>query len=104
MVTTTREPAVNSAPWPEVLHDWIVTVDHKQIGILYVLMAIVFLVVAGIEALLMRVQLLHPHNAFIGPEIFNQMFTMHGTTMVFFVGMPILIGMANFVVPLQIGA
>ena len=63
-----------------------------------------FLVVAGVEALLMRWQLFYPHSTRIGPDTFNQLFTMHGTTMVFFVGMPILIGIGNYLVPLMIGA
>src|SRR5271165_6323067 len=91
-------------PWTAVLHDCVTTVDHKKIGILYVLMAVVFLIIAGCEALLIRLQLLRPHNDFLGPDTFNQMFTMHGTTMVFFVGMPILIGIGNYLVPLMIGA
>ena len=91
-------------PWTAVLHDWVTTVDHKKIGILYVLMAVVFLVIGGCEAVLIRLQLLWPNNDFLGPDTFNQMFTMHGTTMVFFMGMPILIGMGNYLVPLMIGA
>jgi cytochrome c oxidase subunit I len=91
-------------PWTAVLHDWVTTVDHKKIGIMYVLMAVVFLVIAGCEALLIRIQLLWPNNDFLGPDAFNQMFTMHGTTMVFFMGMPILIGTGNYLVPLMIGA
>ncbi|MGH7174612.1 MAG: cytochrome c oxidase subunit I [Gemmataceae bacterium] len=90
--------------WEAVFHEWIATVDHKKIGILYIVMAVVFLVVAGVEALLMRWQLIVPRNTFLSPQVFNQLFTMHGTTMVFFVGMPILIGLGNYVVPLQIGA
>jgi cytochrome c oxidase subunit I len=90
--------------WTAVLHEWVTTVDHKKIGIMYVLMAVVFLVIAGCEALLIRLQLLRPNNDFLGPDTFNQMFTMHGTTMVFFMGMPILIGTGNYLVPLMIGA
>jgi cytochrome c oxidase subunit I len=90
--------------WTAVLHEWTTTVDHKKIGTLYVLMSLVFLVIGGIEALLMRTQLLYPRSDFLGPDTFNQLFTMHGTTMVFFVGMPILIGMGNYLVPLMIGA
>src|SRR3954463_2557596 len=93
-----HEPA--APPWPAVLHDWVTTVDHKKIGILYVLMALVFLVIGGFEALLLRWQLLWPRYDFLGPDAFNQLFTLHGTTMVFFMGMPILIGMANYLVPL----
>ena len=91
-------------PWTAVLHEWTTTVDHKKIGILYVLMALGFLVVGGIEALLMRWQLFYPRNTFLQADRFNQLFTMHGTTMVFFVGMPLLIGMGNYLVPLMIGA
>src|SRR5215510_12875086 len=86
------------------LHDWVTTVDHKKIGILYVLMAVIFLVIGGIEALLIRWQLWSPRNDLIGPDFFNQMFTMHGTTMVFFMGIPILVGFGNYLVPLMIGA
>ena len=101
-----REPITRPAapPWTAVLHDWVTTVDHKKIGILYVLMAVVFLVVGGVEALLLRWQLLWPRYDFLGPDTFNQMFTMHGTTMVFFMGIPILVGMGNYLVPLMIGA
>jgi cytochrome c oxidase subunit I len=98
------EQKLAAPSWTAVLHEWVTTVDHKKIGIMYVLMAVVFLVIAGCEALFIRLQLLRPHNDFLGPDTFNQMFTMHGTTMVFFVGMPILIGIGNYVVPLQIGA
>jgi cytochrome c oxidase subunit 1 len=97
-----REPA--SPPWTAVLHDWVTTVDHKKIGILYVLLAVVFLIIGGCEALLIRLQLFWPRSAIIGPDTFNGLFTMHGTTMVFFVGMPILTGIGNYLVPLMIGA
>ena len=90
--------------WTTRLHDWTTSVDHKMIGIMYILMALFFLVVAGVEALLMRMQLFYPHSHQVSPETFNALFTMHGTTMVFFVGMPILIGVGNYAVPLQIGA
>jgi cytochrome c oxidase subunit 1 len=86
------------------LHEWVVTVDHKKLGILYILYALVFLVVGGIEATIMRIQLIVPHNNFVSPQVFNRMFTMHGTTMIFFVAMPILFGFGNFLVPLMIGA
>ncbi|MBV9073496.1 MAG: cytochrome c oxidase subunit I [Acidobacteria bacterium] len=90
--------------WLETLHDWVVTVDHKKIGLMYVMYALLFLVVAGIEALLMRVQLAVPHNDFLSPETYNRLFTMHGTTMVFLMGMPLIAGIANYLVPLMIGA
>ena len=88
----------------EVLHDWVTTVDHKKIGLMYIGYALIFLVVAGFEALLMRVQLAIPNNHFVSPQVFNQLFTMHGTTMVFFVGMPVLFGFGNYLIPLMIGA
>ncbi len=87
-----------------VLHDWVTTVDHKKIAIMYILMAVLFLVIGGVEAVLMRWQLLWPQYDFLGPDTFNQLFTMHGTTMVFFMGMPILVGFGNYLVPLMIGA
>jgi len=88
----------------EVVHGWITTVDHKKLGILYISYALVFLLVAGAEAILIRIQLAIPHNTFLSPFTFNRMFTMHGTTMVFLVGMPILFGFGNYLVPLMIGA
>jgi cytochrome c oxidase subunit I len=90
--------------WTEVLHEWVTTVDHKRLGILYILYALLFLAVAGSEAMIMRIQLMYPHNHFVSPQVFNRMFTMHGTTMVFFVGIPVLFGFANYLVPLMIGA
>ena len=90
--------------WLEVLHGWVTTVDHKKIGMMYIGYALFFLVVAGFEALLMRIQLAIPNNHFVSPEVFNGLFTMHGTTMVFFVGMPILFGFGNYLIPLMIGA
>jgi cytochrome c oxidase subunit I len=104
MAVVEREPSLESLPWTAVLHDWATTVDHKKIGILYILMSLVFLIIGGVEALLIRWQLFYPRSTFLAPDTFNQLFTMHGTTMVFFVGMPILIGMGNYLVPLMIGA
>ena len=93
-----------SSPLARYLHDWVVTVDHKKLGILYILYALLFLVIGGIEATIMRIQLIVPHNHFVSPQVFNRMFTMHGTTMIFFVAMPILFGFANYLIPLMIGA
>ena len=104
MSVAEREVEPASPPWTAVLHDWVSTVDHKKIGILYILMSLVFLFIGGFEAVLMRWQLVYPRSSFLAPDTFNQLFTMHGTTMVFFVGMPILIGMGNYLVPLMIGA
>jgi cytochrome c oxidase subunit I len=88
----------------EVAHGWLVTVDHKKLGIMYIVYAVLFLVVSGLEALAIRVQLAVPNNHFVSPQVYNRLFTMHGTTMVFLVGMPILFGFANYLVPLMIGA
>lgn len=71
---------------------------------MYILLAVFFLVVGGIEATLIRIQLATPNNTFLSPQLFNQLFTMHGTTMVFLVGMPIFTGFSNYLVPLMIGA
>ena len=90
-------------PWTETLHEWVTTVDHKRLGILYILYALCYLVIAGSEALIIRIQLMHPHNHFVSPQVFNRMFTMHGTTMIFFVVMPVLFGFANYLIPLMIG-
>src|SRR5947199_2252445 len=91
-------------PWLEHAHDWVVTVDHKRLGIMYVVSGLVFFVVAGIEATLMRLQLAWPGLHIVPPETFNRLFTMHGTSMVFLVGIPIVFGFGNYLVPLMIGA
>jgi cytochrome c oxidase subunit 1 len=93
-----------SLPLPLRLHEWVTTVDHKRLGILYLLFALVFLAAGGIEATVMRLQLIRPHNDLVSPQVFNRMFTMHGTTMIFFVAMPLVFGFANYLVPLMIGA
>src|SRR6202048_5244401 len=86
------------------LHEWVTTVDHKRLGLLYIFYALVFLAIGGVEATIMRIQLIRPLNNFVSPEVFNRMFTMHGTTMIFFRVMPMLFGFANYLVPLMIGA
>jgi len=83
---------------------WLSTVDHKRIGVLYLLTGLVFFVAGGLEALVMRLQLAVPNNHLVAPDTFNMLFTMHGTTMIFLVVMPLLFGFANYIVPLQIGA
>jgi len=93
-----------SKPLFEYLHEWVITVDHKRLGILYILYALTFLLIGGIEATIMRIQLIVPHNHFVSPQVFNRLFTMHGTTMIFFVAMPILFGFINYLLPLMIGA
>lgn len=96
------EPAAR--PFVDALHEWVTTVDHKRLGILYLGYALLFLVIGGIEAGIMRIQLIRAHNDFVSPQVFNRMFTMHGTTMIFFVAMPLVFGFANYLVPLMIGA
>jgi cytochrome c oxidase subunit 1 len=91
-------------PLLAVLHEWVVTVDHKRLGVMYVVSGLLFLVVAGLEASTMRLQLAWSGLHVVPPGTFNQLFTMHGTTMVFLVGIPIVFGFANYLVPLMIGA
>jgi len=102
--TGDSKPAHQGEYWLETVNAWLGTTDHKRIGLMYIGYALVFLLIAGFEAVLMRIQLSVPNNHFISPQVFNRMFTMHGTTMVFFVGMPILFGFGNYLVPLMIGA
>jgi cytochrome c oxidase subunit I len=89
---------------PQSWVSWVTTTDHKRIGILYLATAFGFMMLGGIEALLMRSQLSQPENHLLTPQIYNQVMTMHGTTMVFLVVMPVWAGFANYMVPLQIGA
>jgi len=84
--------------------EWIMTTDHKKIGIMYIVTGFFFFLVGGTEALLIRTQLAVPDGKVLTPEIYNQIFTMHGTTMIFLFVMPILSGFGNYVVPLMIGA
>ena len=84
--------------------DWITTVDHKKIGILYGATALFFFVVGGFEALLIRLQLATPNGTVVGADLYNQIYTMHGVTMVFMVIMPLAAAFANYLLPLQIGA
>src|SRR3990170_7304357 len=87
-----------------LLWDFMTTVDHKKIGLLYGVSALFFMLVGGLEATLIRIQLAKPENDFLSADTYNQIFTMHGTTMVFLVGMPIAVALFNYIVPLQIGA
>ena len=88
----------------ERLHELVVTVDHKKLGLMYIGTALIFLIVAGSMAGAIRMQLVVPNNDLISPQVFNRLFTMHGTSMVFLVGMPIIAGLMNYLVPLMIGA
>jgi cytochrome c oxidase subunit 1 len=83
---------------------WVTTVDHKKIGIMYGAVSLAFLAVGGLEALLIRAQLAQPNGQVLSPEAYNQAFTMHGTTMIFLVVMPLIAAFANYLIPLQIGA
>jgi len=96
--------AVPSGGLLAALHDWVVTVDHKRLGIMYVVSGLVFLLIAGLEAAVIRWQLAAAGNTIVSPQVFNRLFTVHGTTMVFLVGIPIVFGFANYLVPLMIGA
>jgi cytochrome c oxidase subunit 1 len=100
----TSAAASGRVPLLETLHGWVTTVDHKRLGILYVVYGILFLAVGGLEAALVRFQLAVPGNDLLSPQVFNRLMTLHGTTMVFFVAVPILFGFANYLVPLMIGA
>src|SRR5215204_1148393 len=91
-------PHAPQAPTRSVIWDWMTTVDHKKIGILYGVTALFFMLVGGLEAMLIRIQLAKPDNAFLSAETYNQIFTMHGTTMVFLVGMPIAVALFNYIV------
>jgi cytochrome c oxidase subunit 1 len=88
----------------EVIWSWLTTVDHKRIGILYGVSAYVFFLVGGVEALLMRLQLARPDGTLLSAQTFNELFTMHGTTMIFLAIMPMGAAFFNFIIPLQIGA
>ena len=101
VISTERE---GSLPLVQVLHDWVVTVDHKKLGVMYFLYGVFFLVVGGVEAAIMRAQLAVANNHLVSPDTFNRLFTMHGTTMIFFAAMPIVFGFANYLMPLMIGA
>ena len=98
------EHRVKALSLPSALHEWVITVDHKRLGILYMIMTLLFFMIAGSLAVVMRLQLVVPHNTLVPPEVFNRLFTVHGTTMVFFVGMPFFAAFANYLVPLMIGA
>src|SRR5881296_2000563 len=83
---------------------WLTTVDHKRIGALYMYTALAWFAVGGLEALIMRWQLKGPNGRVVSADTFNELFTMHGTTMIFLVVMPLSAAFFNFLIPLQIGA
>src|SRR4029077_18758348 len=101
MATTAAAAPTHAAAHSQSgLWSWITTVDHKRIAILYFVTAFFFFLIGGIEAVLMRVQLATPNNHFVDARLFNALFTMHGTTMVFLALMPLSVAFFNLVVPL----
>ncbi|HXY73604.1 MAG TPA: cbb3-type cytochrome c oxidase subunit I, partial [Actinomycetota bacterium] len=102
-----EHPADIAAPeptfWNRVL-DWLTTTDHKKIGILYIVTGFFFFVVAGLMALLIRSELARPGLQFVSDQTYNELFTMHGTLMIFLFVMPMFSGFANYLMPLMIGA
>ncbi|MGH7610887.1 MAG: cytochrome c oxidase subunit I [Candidatus Dormibacteria bacterium] len=92
-------PGAYSKVW-----DWITTTDHKRIGILYLYTTLIFFMIGGLMALLIRTQLAQPNNNLLTAQQYNQLFTMHGTTMIFLFVIPVWSGFGNFMVPLMIGA
>ena len=105
-MAVTEAPSRELAPEPERgrLLDWLKTTDHKKIGILYLISSFSFFAVGGVFALLMRTELARPGTQIFQPHAYNQLFTMHGTLMIFLVIFPLLAGFGNYFVPLQIGA
>ncbi|MEA2144502.1 MAG: cytochrome c oxidase subunit [Solirubrobacteraceae bacterium] len=91
-------------PAPQGWVSWVTTTDHKRIGIMYMVTTFVFFLMGGAEALMMRLQLGAPNNTLISPQTYNALFTMHGTTMIFLFVVPMMAGLANYFVPLMIGA
>jgi cytochrome c oxidase subunit I+III len=100
-----RDTAALNRAWgsPPGVIGFFSAVNHKQVGIRFIVTAFVFLLVGGLEAILIRVQLIRPNNDFLGPEAYNQLFTMHGTTMMFLFAIPILEGIAMYLTPLAVG-
>ncbi|HEU0249601.1 MAG TPA: cytochrome c oxidase subunit I [Solirubrobacteraceae bacterium] len=96
--------AHEATPEPKGWASWITTTDHKRIGIMYMVTTFVFFILGGVEALMIRLQLGLPNNTLVSPQIYNQLFTMHGTTMIFLFVVPMMAGLANYFLPLMIGA
>ncbi|KDE45938.1 hypothetical protein DI43_18825 [Geobacillus sp. CAMR12739] len=90
--------------WKWLWNEWLTTVDHKKIGVMYIICAVLMLFRGGVDALLMRAQLTAPNMKFLDAQHYNEIFTTHGTIMILFMAMPFIIGLMNIVVPLQIGA
>jgi cytochrome c oxidase subunit 1 len=103
MATEALAPRAGTYQRSRVL-EWLTTTDHKKIGVLYITTAFFFFLLGGVYALLIRTELAVPGIQFLNPEAYNQVFTLHGTTMIFLFVMPMMTGLANYIVPLQIGA
>ena len=103
-MATTAATLHAAAPSQSGLWSWITTVDHKRIGVLYGVTAFIFFLIGGIEALMIRIQLMRPDMNFVSPDVYNQLFTMHATTMIFLAVMPLSASFFNFLIPLMIGA
>ena len=104
MSTAVQQRLVELWETPKTLHGWLATVDHKELGRRYVYTAMAFLILGGVEALIMRLQLWGPQGTLLTPEMYNQTFTMHAITMIFWYASPVLSGFAIFLIPLMIGA
>ncbi|HEX6122085.1 MAG TPA: cbb3-type cytochrome c oxidase subunit I, partial [Ktedonobacterales bacterium] len=100
----TRGRAVRRSWKESTLGSWVTTVDHKRIGIMYMYAAFIFFLIGGMEALLVRTQLATPDSTFLSPEAYDQVFTMHATTMIFLFVMPMWTGFGNYLIPLMVGA
>jgi heme/copper-type cytochrome/quinol oxidase subunit 1 len=104
-VAVRTERVTYPLPWYRGRYaSWFVTTDHKRIGILYIWTSLLFMLLGGLQALLIRTELTTPESDVFARETFNQLFTNHGLTMIFLVIVPIFAGFGNFLVPLMIGA
>lgn len=99
MSTVAQKRGLGATLW-----EYLTTIDHKKIAHLYLIGGGLFFILGGLEAVIIRIQLIKPENDFISAGLYNEMITMHGTTMIFLAAMPIILGIMNAVLPLQIGA
>ena len=106
MATAATAPALPHTGYKSenAVWSWLTTVDHKRIGALYLYTALAWFLIGGLEAVMIRIQLQGPNGRFVSAETYNQLFTMHGTTMIFLVVMPLSAAFFNLLIPLQIGA